>query len=117
MKFFTWFGATSGKKRMSISPALVCSSATLFESWLICLTPCELCLFWCRSFFVVFRGTDDDFIDRDRIGRPVLCAGRSADDLVGHVHPFRDPAKNAVLPVERRSIGNHDEELRRSTVG
>src|ERR1700730_7092682 len=29
MKFFTWLGATSGKKRMSISPAVVCSSATL----------------------------------------------------------------------------------------
>src|SRR5258706_10317712 len=35
MKFFTWFGATSGKNRMSISPALVCSSATLFSYWLI----------------------------------------------------------------------------------
>src|SRR5258708_36504413 len=35
MKFLTWFGATSGKKRMSISPALVCTSATLFSYWLI----------------------------------------------------------------------------------
>gem|GEM_PF-4597587 len=35
MKFFTWFGATSGKNRMSISPALVCTSATLFWYWLI----------------------------------------------------------------------------------
>src|SRR6266849_4886550 len=29
MKFLTWLGAMSGKKRISISPAVVCSSATL----------------------------------------------------------------------------------------
>ena|SRR5438552_8903762 len=35
MKFLTWFGATSGKKRISISPAVVCSSATLLVESLI----------------------------------------------------------------------------------
>ena len=61
-------------------------------------------------------GTNLDAFDRRRIVRTIVRVARRADDFVGDVHPLRHLTEDAVLAVERRIFGNHDEELRRGAV-
>src|SRR5207302_10738490 len=78
-----------------------CKNRVLLRSW---------------SLLVRLGIADHDLVDGGGIDRPVLLSGRRVDDLVGNVHPLRDLPEDAVLIVERRSVGHHDEELRRRAV-
>jgi len=101
------FGALSAKNSMVIGPAAVSSTARYPPSSGAVSVDERL----------GGRVAERDVVDRDAFGRDTLVVHRHLRDLlqyldaVGHLPEYR------VLVVERRLIGEDDEELRAGTIG
>ncbi len=63
------------------------------------------------------RIADRHVADLDPLGDGALLVDRRLGDLLQHLDPVRDVREHGVLVVERRLIGEHDEELRPRAVG
>ena len=107
MNWRTVFGALSVKNSIVIGPSLVSSTARY---------DAEL-----RDVSVTNGSGGVSRIVTRRIStRSVASPAAStgvAEIFEQHLHAVRDVAEDAVLAVERRLIGQHDEELRAGAVG
>jgi len=104
---------------MSISPALVCSSATLLWSWLMCLGSSAIVVVEAgvhgyfvagpRSSSFAFRMTIFSIVI-GLLGRS--CSFRGALTILSATSiPLVTCPKTEVLAVEGRCVGRHDEKL------